>query len=49
MFTTSKRSAYVMIAVGLIGTTVSIVAANLMTTIASIVLAVVGTFAIDLE
>lgn len=49
MFTTSKRSAYVMIAVGLLGTALSLVAANVMTTMASILLAVVGTFAIDLE
>ena len=49
MFTTSKRSAYAMIAVGLLGTALSIVASNIMTTIGSILLAVVGTFAIDLE
>lgn len=49
MFTTSKRSAYAMIAVGVIGTIVSLVAANILTTVASVLLAVVGTFAIETD
>lgn len=38
-----------MIGVGIVGAVASLVAANLMTTVASVLLAVVGTFAIDLE
>ncbi len=38
-----------MIAVGIIGTLVSLAASNILTTFASILLTVVGVFAVDLE
>lgn len=49
MFTTSRRSGYVMIAVGIIGALLSLAASNFLATSASIILAVTGAFAMDLE
>ncbi len=47
MYATTKRSAYAMIAVGLICTILSLAANNILTTFASILLTVVGVFSVD--
>lgn len=49
MYTTSKRSGYAMIGVGVIVTLLSLAAPNFLTTAAGILLAVVGAFSLDLE
>lgn len=46
MFGASNRPSYVMIAVGIIGTLVSLAAQNIVTTLASILLTVIGAFAV---